>query len=154
MLAMIGRLSADVGRRQPVAIRKASLVAVSIRWVWVLRHQTGAQYSALERAWIRVTVRNVVSPAPKPESASYLESATRDVNFLRSDSRYRRYVNVLSNVTPRYLDSEEKGWCLIIAMMKTSYKSLLHHETRKCRMIYVFVVKINVTGEMECKTSN
>ena len=36
-----------------------------------------------------MTVGNVVSPAPQPESASNRKSATRDVNFLRSDSRYR-----------------------------------------------------------------
>ena len=43
MPARIGRLSAGVGRRHPITIRKASL-----RRVWALRHQTGAQYSAVE----------------------------------------------------------------------------------------------------------
>jgi len=50
-------------------------------------------------------VRRVVAPAPQPEPASCLRSATRDVNFLRSISRSRRYVNDLSNVTLRYLGS-------------------------------------------------
>jgi len=45
MPARIGRLSAGVRRRHPVTIRKASLMAGSIRRVWALRHQTGAQYS-------------------------------------------------------------------------------------------------------------
>ena len=40
MHARIRRLSAGVGRRHPVTIRKASLMVGSIRWVWALRHQT------------------------------------------------------------------------------------------------------------------
>ena len=48
------------------------------------------------------------APATQPEPASRLRSATRDVSFLRSDSRCRRYVNELSNVTPKYLGSEQK----------------------------------------------
>ena len=56
-----------------------------------------------------MAVRNVVATAPQPEPASCLRSATRDVSFLRSGSRYRRYVSDLSNVTLRYLVSEQKG---------------------------------------------
>jgi len=44
-----------------------------------------------------------------PARGSRLKSATRDVNFLRSYSRFRRYVSDLSNVTPRYLGSEQKS---------------------------------------------
>jgi len=54
-----------------------------------------------------VAVRNVVAPAPRPEPASRLRSATRDVSFLRSGSRCQRYVSDLSNVTPRYLARAE-----------------------------------------------
>ena len=36
-----------------------------------------------------MAVRNVVAPAPQPEPASRLRSATRDVSFLQSDSRCR-----------------------------------------------------------------
>ena len=43
------------------------------------------------------------------QSQQAARSATRDVSFLRSDSRCRRYVRDLSNVTPRYLGSEQKG---------------------------------------------
>jgi len=68
MPARMGRLSAGVGRKHPVTIRKASLMVGSMRWVWALRHQTGAQYSAVE----------------------CLKSATRDVSFLRSGSRCRQ----------------------------------------------------------------
>ena len=42
-------------------------------------------YSVVESTTTRVAVRNVVAPTPQPESASRLNSATRDVNFLRSD---------------------------------------------------------------------
>ena len=57
----------------------------------------------------RVAVSNAVAPAPQQEPASRFNSATRDVNFLRSDSKCRRYVNDLSNVTQRYLGSEQKS---------------------------------------------
>jgi len=55
-----------------------------------------------------VAVCTVVVPAPQPEPASRLRSATRDVSFLRNDSRCWRYVSDLSNVNPRYLGSEQK----------------------------------------------
>ena len=42
------RLSVGVGRRHPVTMRKASLRTLSIRRVCALRHQAGAQYSAVE----------------------------------------------------------------------------------------------------------
>ena len=51
MLARIGRLSTGVGRRHPVTLRNASLMVRSMRREWALRHQTGAQYSAVE--WTR-----------------------------------------------------------------------------------------------------
>ena len=87
MPARSGRLSAGAGagRRHPVTIGKASLI-VSMRRVWALRHQTRAQYSAVEWTRARVVVRNVVAPAPQPEPASRFRSGTRDVSFLRSDS--------------------------------------------------------------------
>ena len=105
----IGRLSAGVGRMHSVTIGKASLMAGSMRRVWALRHQTGAQYSAVECTRDRVAVRNVVAPAPQPEPASRLKNATCDGSFLGSDSRCRRYVSDLSNVTPRYLGSGRKA---------------------------------------------
>jgi len=109
MPAQIGRLFAGVGRRHPVTNRKVSLMARSMRRAWALRHQTGAQYSAVECTRIRMAVRRVVAPALQPEPGSHLRSATRDVSFLRSNSRCRRYFSDLSNVTPRYLGSEQKG---------------------------------------------
>ena len=108
MLARIGRLSSGVGRKHPVTICQASLMVGSMRRVWALWYQTGTQYSAVECTGARVAVRSVVAPArarapaPQPAPASRLRSATRDVSFLRSDSRCRRYVSDLFNVTPRY----------------------------------------------------
>ena len=110
MPARIGRLSTGVGRRHPVTIRKASLMAGSMRRVWALRHHTGAQYSAVvECTRAKVAVRKVVALAHQPESASRLKRVTRDVNFLRSGSRCQRYVSDLFNVTPKQLGSEKKG---------------------------------------------
>jgi len=109
MPARIGRLSAGVGHRHPVTVRKASLMAGSMRRIWALRHQTGTQFSAVEWTRARVAICRVVAPAPQPDPASRLRSGTRDVSFLRSDSRCRRYMSDLSNVTPRYLGSEQKG---------------------------------------------
>ena len=74
-----------------------------------MRHQTGPQYSAVECTRARVAVRRVVAPAPQPEPASRLRSATRDVSFLRSESSGRQCVSDLSNVTPRCLGSGQKG---------------------------------------------
>jgi len=66
--------------------------------------------SPLRRSGSVITsVHRVVAPAPQPEPASRLRSVTREVSFLRSDSRCRRYMSDLSNVTPRYLGSEQKG---------------------------------------------
>jgi len=75
MPARIGRLPAGVGRRNPVTIRKVSLMVRSIRQVWALRHHTGVLYSAVEWTRARVAVRNVVAPAPEPEPASCLRIA-------------------------------------------------------------------------------
>ena len=122
MPANIGRLSTGVGRRHPVTIRKASLMAGSMRRVWALRHQTGAQYSAVECTKARAAIRRVVAPAPQPEPASRLMSATRDVSFLRSDSRCRPQVNDVSNVTPRCLGSEQKGR---VSLLKLTFSSRL-----------------------------
>jgi len=102
--ARIGRLSAG----HPVTIRKASLTAGSMRRVWALRHQTCAQYSAVEWNKAGVAIRRVVALVPQPEPGSRLRSATRDVSFLQSDSRCRQYVSDLTNVTPRCLGSEQK----------------------------------------------
>jgi len=103
----IGRLFARVWRRHPVTIRKVSFMVRSLWRVWALRHKTGSQYSVVE--WARVAVCNVVAPAPQPEPANCLKSATRDANFLRSESRCRGYLSDLFDASPRYLGLEQKG---------------------------------------------
>jgi len=122
MAARIGRLSAGVERRHPVTIRKESLITESMRRVWALRHQTGAQYSVVEWTRDKVAVRKDFAPAPQPEPASRLRNATRYVSFLRSDSRCRRYVSDLSNVTLRFLGSEQKDRS---SLLKLTFSSRL-----------------------------
>ena len=107
MLARIGRLSAGVGRRYPVTIRKASLIAGSMRRVWALQHQTGAQYSAIEWTRARVAVRSVVAPAPQPSQQA--ASGVRRVMLASCEVAQGRYVSNLSNVTPRHLSLRQKS---------------------------------------------
>ena len=122
MPARMRRLSAGVGRRHPLTIRKVSLMAGSIMRIWALRHQTDVQYYAFECTRARVAVHRAVAPAPQPEPSSRFRSATHDDSFLWSNSRCRRYVGDLSNVTPKYLDSEQKGRD---ALLKWSFSSRL-----------------------------
>ena len=67
-----------------------------------------------------MAIRRVVAPAPQPEPASRLRRATRDVSFLQSDSRCRRCVSDLSNVSPRYLGSEQKGRVSLLYLTSSS----------------------------------
>ena len=99
------KFPAGVQRRHPVTVRKTPVMTGSMKQVWALRHQTGAQYYAVECSRVEVAIRNVIAPAPQPEPVSHLKSATRDVSFLRRDSRCRRYVSNLSNVPPRHLST-------------------------------------------------
>ena len=66
----------------------------------------------------------MVKPHRKPtlavKPASRLRSAMRDVSFLRSDSRCRRYVSDLSNVTLRYLGSEQMGRVSLLKLTVSS----------------------------------
>ena len=110
MLAVIGRLSAGIGRWDQVTVRKTSLMAGPMRRLWALRHQTGAQYSAVEWTRAKTAVRNVAASAPQSEPASRLKGATRDVHFLRSNSKCQRYVS--SGVASPKIWGEPK--CLIL----------------------------------------
>jgi len=62
--------------------------------------------------------------------ASRLRSATRDVSFLRSDSRCRRYVSDLSNVTLRYLGSGQKGRVSLVKFTISSCRRTDHCKER------------------------
>ena len=55
--------------------------------VCVLRHQTGAQYSAVESTKERAKMRNALAPAPHLDPASHLTSATWVKSFLRKAPR-------------------------------------------------------------------
>ena len=87
MRVRTGRLSVGVGRKHPVTMRKASLRTLSMRRVCELRHQAGAQYSAVEKIRNKAAVCNVLAPAPHPEPASRLSSERRLDSFLRSALR-------------------------------------------------------------------
>ena len=103
MSASMGRLSSGVGRRHPVTIRKASLMAGSIRQVWVLWHQAGEKSLWLNAPGLGWLFATMLLQHTNREPASRLKSATRDASFLRSDS-CRWYVSDLPNVTPWYLE--------------------------------------------------
>jgi len=144
MSAKIGRLSTGVGRRHPVTIRKASLMAGSMKWVWAMRHQTGAQYSAVECSRGRVAIRRILAPAPQPQPASSGD-ATCDVSFLRSDSRYRRFVSDLSNVTPRYLGSEQKGRVSLLCLTSCSRLASL---LLRCKAAITFFIVLSFSFQV------
>ena len=88
MPARTGKSSVGVGRKHPLTMHKASLRMLSMRRVSVLQYQTGAQYSAVEYTEKRTEMRNVLAPAPHPDLASCLNSATRVESFLRKASRW------------------------------------------------------------------
>ena len=83
MPARTGKSSVGMGRKHLVTVRTASLRMLSMRRVCVLRHQTGAQYSAMKWTKKRAEMHNVLAPAPHPDPASRLNSATRVESFLR-----------------------------------------------------------------------
>jgi len=139
MPATIGRFSAGVERRHSVTVRKASLMTESMRKVWALRHQTGAQYSAVEWTRAKVADRNVVATAPQPEPASRFKSAMRDINFLRSDSRCRRYVSDLSNVTPRHMGSEQKSRVSLLWLTFSSHLASLLLRWKTANTVFVIL---------------
>jgi len=60
-------------------------------------------YSTVKWATVKMAVHNNVAPV------SRLKSVMHDVNFLRSDLRCQQYVSNMSNITLRYLGSEQKG---------------------------------------------
>ena len=86
--ARTGKSSVGVGRKHPVTMRKASFRMLSMRRVGVLRHQTGAQYRAVEKTKERTEMHKVLVPAPHPDPASRLNSATRVESFLCKTSRW------------------------------------------------------------------
>jgi len=103
--ARIGWLTASVGRRHPVTVRKASFITRSMRRMWALRHQTGAQYSAVEWTRAKVAVATLL-PQQRSPSQQATSRVRRVMSALCEATRCRRYVSVLSNLTPKHLSSE------------------------------------------------
>ena len=80
----VGRWSVGVGRRHLVTMRKASFKTLSMRRVCALRHQTNAQYSAVELTKDRAALRSVLAPPSHYEPSSRLRSVMRVASFLRN----------------------------------------------------------------------
>ena len=81
MPASTGKISVGVERKHPVTMRKASLRMLSMRQICILIHQTVAQYLSMEYTKERAEMGNVLAPAPHPDPASCLNSATRLESF-------------------------------------------------------------------------
>ena len=97
-------------------------MARSVRWMWpwALRHQRGAQCSAFERTRAKVAVCILVARAPQPNPTSRLKGTTRDVDFLRSDSRCRRCLSDLPKVFTRSLGSDQNSSISVLWLTFTS----------------------------------
>ena len=92
----VNRWSVGVGRSHPVTMRKASFRSLSIRRVWTTRHQTGAQYSAVEQTRDRAAFRGVLAPTPHAEPTNRLSSVTCEDSYLCNATR-----SMILNLVPR-----------------------------------------------------
>jgi len=84
-----------------------------------------------------VAVHRVVAPEPQPKAENRLRGERRDVSFLRSDSRCWRYVSDLSNVTPRYLGSEQKGRVSLLKLTLISRLASLLLRWKVANIVFV-----------------
>ena len=76
-----------VGPWYPSTKRKALFKTLFMRRVCVLRHQTGAQYSAVELVKDRAAVLNVFAPTFHSQPTSGLSNVKRKDSFLRNATR-------------------------------------------------------------------
>ena len=114
MPARIGKLSVGGGHRHPVTNRKASLMAGSLRRIY--EHcGTRQEHSTLllngpGQGWLFAAF---LLQRPRPEPASRLRSAKRDVSFLRSHARCRRYMSDCPTLLRRgiWIRSRRTGIC-------------------------------------------
>ena len=60
------RWSVQEGRKHAATVRKASFRTLLMKRVYALRHQTGAQYSAVEQTTDKAAVCSVLAPALHP----------------------------------------------------------------------------------------
>ena len=88
---------------QHETIRIASFKGTSSVFVWVLWHQTGAQYSAGANTSAVVEVRKVSNEVPQLLPDSFLTSAAREDTFCFSLCKWFLYVRLRSRVIPRYV---------------------------------------------------
>ena len=88
---------------QPETIHIASFKGTSSVFVWVLWHQTGAQYPAGANTSAVVEVRKVSNEVPQLVPDSFLTSATLEDTFCFSLCKWFLYVRLRSRVIPRYV---------------------------------------------------
>ena len=86
--AKTGSWNTGVGLRQPDMVRRELLIATSTFFTCVLLLQTGAQYSAAGNTRACVEIRSVLAEAPLVVPARRRMSATLDVTFPATSSRY------------------------------------------------------------------
>jgi len=105
MPARIRSLSAGVGRRHPVTVRKASLMTRTMRRVWAVWHQSSILLlNGPELRWLFAVL------LPQPEPASHLKSAPHHVSFVQSDLRCQRYIRTSCPMLLRGIwDQSERG---------------------------------------------
>ena len=88
---------------QPEMICIASFKGTFSVFVWVLWHQTGAQYSAGANTSAVVEVHKVSNVVPQLVLDNFLTSATREDTFCFSLCKWFLYVRLRSRVIPRYV---------------------------------------------------
>jgi len=121
MPARIRRLFAGIGRRHPVTIHKASLMAGQ-------RGRCEHCGTRQERSTLLLNgpgQRGCLQSCCSSTLARCFKSELHDVNYLRSDLRYQRHMTVLSNIPLRYVSSEQKGRVLLFWLTFSSRVSSL-----------------------------
>ena len=88
---------------QPEMNYIASFKGTSSVFVWVLWHQTGAQYSVGANTSAAVEVHKVSNEVPQLVSDSFLTSATQEDTFCFSLCKWFLYFRLQSRVIPRYV---------------------------------------------------
>ena len=89
---------------QPETICTASFKGKSSVFVWVLWHQTGAQYSAGANTSAVAEVCKVSNEVPQLVPDSILTSATQEEAFCFSLCKWVLYVRLRLRVIPRYIE--------------------------------------------------
>ena len=96
-----GSRNTGVSLRHPEIIYKELLITTSTLLAWELLHQTGVQYSVVEKARACVEIVSILAEAPQVLSARQWMSATLVVTFDFKVSKGCLKDSILLNLTPR-----------------------------------------------------